>query len=43
VRAENHRLQARLNNAISLDAMKKALEDKDKALADAQKTAREKT
>jgi hypothetical protein len=43
VRAENRRLRARLNNAISLDVMKKALEDKDQALADAQKTAREKT
>ena len=43
MRAENSRLQARLNNAVSLDIMKKALEDKDQALADAQKTAREKT
>ena len=43
VRAENRRLRARLNNAISLDVMKKALEDKDQALADAQRTAREKT
>jgi hypothetical protein len=43
VRAENRRLQVRLNNAISLDVMKKALEDKDQALADAQRTAREKT
>ena len=33
----------RLNNAISLDTVKKALEDKDKALAAAQKVAREKT
>ena len=41
--AENRRLRARLNNAISLDVMKKALEDKDRSLADAQKTAREKT
>ena len=43
MRAENRRLRARLNNAISLDVMKKALEDKDQALADAQRTAREKT
>ena len=43
VRAENCRLQARLNNAVSIDIMKKALEDKDQALAVAQKTAREKT
>ena len=43
MRAENRRLQARLNNAVSLDTMKKALEDKDQALADAQKVAREKT
>ena len=43
VRGGNRRLQARLNNVVSLDTMKKALEDKDKSLADAQKTARETT
>ena len=43
MRGENRRLQARLNNVISLDTMKKALEEKDKALADAQKVAKEKT
>ena len=43
MRGENRRLRARLNNVISLDTMKKALEDKDKALADAQKVAKEKT
>jgi hypothetical protein len=43
VHGENRRLQARLNNVISLDTMKKALEEKDKALANAQKVAKEKT
>jgi hypothetical protein len=43
VRGENRRLQARLNNVVSLDTMKKALEDKETALAAAQKTAKEKT
>ena len=43
MRAENRRLQVQLNNAVSLDTMKKALEDKDRSLADAQKTAKEKT
>ena len=41
MRAENRRLQARLNNVVSLDTTKKALEDKDQALADDQKVARE--
>lgn len=43
MRNENRRLQARLNNVISLDTMKKALEDKYEELAEAQKVAREKT
>ena len=42
VRSENHQLQARLRNVVSLDKMKQALEQKDLDLAEAQKTAREK-
>ena len=41
--SENHELQTRLKNVISLDKMKQALEKKDRDLAAAQKEAREKT
>ena len=41
--SENRQLQARLKNVISLDKMKQALEKKDLDLAEAHKTAREKT
>ena len=43
VRSENHQLQARLKNVISLEKMKQALEKKDLDLAAAQKEAQEKT
>ena len=43
MRCENHQLQARLKNVISLEKMKQALEQKDLDLAMAQKEAQEKT
>ena len=43
VHSENCQLQARLKNVISFDKMRQALEKKDLDLAEAHKTAREKT
>nr|XP_040251687.1 nucleolin-like [Aegilops tauschii subsp. strangulata] len=43
VRSENRQLQGRLKNAVSLEKMKQALEQKDLDLAAAQKEVREKT
>ena len=43
MRSENHQLQARLKNVISLEKMKQALETKDQDLVAAQKKARDKT